>query len=192
MIKGIVTANMPGRTAEPKFLMVRQLPTRPIPPPPVDAQALGLITWDLPKVIDYTPLSTVTANLEMLNPSSEDRLYCIAYYFIDKTGLVADEGIVVFAADSFEFKAFYLPAGGVEPAFTIITFSAPDRDYIFGLRMLLLEMTDSVAVVIEEVSRLEVLLASVQAQNWQLVGSMISIVLLGAMCGIVLSRTRGG
>lgn len=140
-------------------LTALQIPTYPIPPPS-GAENLGRISWDLPEMIKYVAGAEVSAYVEMINPSDEQRLYCISYYFLSPDGIVAEEGILDFVADTQAFQAFYLPAQGVEPAFTTVQFSASECDYIFGLRMLLLELTDSEARVIQETSRVQVMLAS--------------------------------
>jgi len=193
MVKGVFLAR-PEQTAELKYLAVQQLPTIPIPPAPI-ATSFGTISWDLPKSLKYTPLAVIDASLQMVNPTSEQRLYSIGYYYLDPNGVVVDDGIVVFKADSFEFKAFYLPAGGANPAFTVVSFSAPDTGYTFGLRMLLLEMTDSVAVVIKETSRLEVLLTS-GTENWNLLGSLmvpaVLLMFMAAMGAMMVKSVRRG
>lgn len=140
-------------------LTALQIPTYPISPPP-GAENLGRISWDLSEMIKYVPPTEVSAYVEMINPSAEQRLYCISYYFLSPDGIVAKEGILDFIADAQAFQAFYLPAQGVEPAFTTVQFSVSECDYTFGLRMLLLELTDSVAKVVQEASRVQVMLAS--------------------------------
>jgi len=136
-----------------------QIPTYPVPPP-AGAENLGKISWDLPEMVKYTPDAEVSAYVEMINPSDEQRLYCISYYFLSPDGIVASEDILSFMADSQQFQAFYLPAQGVEPAFTTVSFSVSEYDYTFGLRMLLLELVDGTGKVIQETSRVEVMLAS--------------------------------
>ncbi len=136
-----------------------QIPTYPVSPPP-GAENLGKISWDQPEMIKYVLGTEVSAYVEMINPSDEQRLYCISYYFLTPDGIVAEEGLMDFMADTQRFQAFYLPARGVEPAFTTVRFSVSEYDYTFGLRMLLLELTDSEARVIQETSRVQVMLAS--------------------------------
>ncbi len=141
------------------MLSALQIPTYPVSPPP-GAENLGKISWDQPVMIKYELGTQVSAYVEMINPSDEQRLYCISYYFLSPEGIVAGEGIMDFVADSQAFQAFYLPAHGLEPAFTTVQFSVSEYDYTFGLRMLLLELTDSEARVIQETSRVQVMLAS--------------------------------
>ncbi|GAH81436.1 unnamed protein product, partial [marine sediment metagenome] len=140
-------------------LTALQIPTYPISPPP-GAENLGKISWDQPEMIRYVAGTEISAYVEMINPSDEQRLYCISYYFLSPDGIVAEEGLLDFVADTQAFQAFYLPAQGVEPAFTSVQFSVSECDFTFGLRMLLLELTDSVAEVIQETSRVQVMLAS--------------------------------
>lgn len=148
-----------GQAPKEVALTSLQIPTYPIPPP-AGAENLGKISWDLPEMIKYVVGDEVNAYVEMINPSDIQRLYCISYYFLSSDGLVAEEGLMNFVADSQSFQAFYLPARGLEPAFTTIQFSVSDYDFTFGLRMLLLQMTNSEARVIQETSRVQVMLAS--------------------------------
>jgi len=150
---------LPSAPLREALLAALQIPTYPIPPPP-EAENLGKITWDQPEMIKYELGTEVSAYIEVINPSDEQRLYCIGYYFLSPEGIVAQEGIIDFMADSQSFQAFYLPANGEEPAFTTVEFSVSEYDYTFGLRMLLLELTDSEARVIQESSRVQVMLAS--------------------------------
>jgi len=137
-----------------------QIPTYPVSPPP-GAENLGKISWDLPEMVKYEPPGPeVSAYVEMINPSDEDRLYCISYYFLAPDGIIAEEGMMDFVIDNQPFQAFYLPKQGTLPAFTTVVFSSSRSDYTFGLRMLLLELTDSTAKVIQETSRVQVMLAS--------------------------------
>jgi len=173
-----------------KAIDVQQLPTYPVAPP-AGGEALGLITWDQPEMIKYTPGTEVKAHVEMRNPSTETRLYAVSYYFLDSKGVIADEGFVKFLADSIDFTAFYLPPQSPEPAFFDISFSASQADYAFGLRLLLCEMTDSSAKVIQECSRVQVLLASeatwnkYQTPSW-MTGMMAAMALV--MVGTIITR----
>jgi len=160
----IVLHGVKPAQAVPKAIAVQQLPTYPVTPPP-GAEALGLITWDQPEMIRYTPGTEVKAYVEMRNPSAETLLYAVSYYFLTPAGVVADEGFVRFLTDSLEFTCFYLPPQAPEPAFFEISFSASEEDYSFGLRLLLCEMTDDTANVIQECSRVQVLLASETTWN---------------------------
>jgi len=173
--------------AQARIVRGLQLPTYPITPP-AGGEALGLITWDLPEMIKYTPGTQVNAYVEMRNPSTETNLYVVSYYFLNPSGVVADEGFVKFTTDSLEFTAFYLPPQSPQPAFFNIGFSAPDVDYAFGLRLLLCEMTDSTARVIQECSRVQVLLASeatwnrYQTPTWMAgMTTIIALALLGTI-----------
>jgi len=116
-------------------------------------------------MIKYTLDTEVSAYVEMINPSTEQRLYCMSYYFLSPEGIVAEEGFMEFVADSQGFTAFYLPAQGLEPAFTTVEFSVSELDYTFGLRMLLLELLNGEARVIQETSRVQVMLASEETYN---------------------------
>jgi len=158
------TITLPQLVTRQSVLTALQIPTYPVSPP-AGAENLGKISWDLPEMIKYVPGAEVSAYVEMINPSPEDRLYCISYYFITPDGIVAEEGMMDFMADSQKFQAFYLPAQGTKPAFTTVKFSASEYDYTFGLRMLLLELTDSTARVIQETSRVQVMLASEATYN---------------------------
>lgn len=143
----------------PGVVAVQQLPTYPVAPTP-GAEALGLISWDQPKMIRYTPSTEVKAYVEVKNPSVDTLLYAVSYFFLSPDGVIVDEGFVTFLTDSLEFTCFYLPPQAPEPAFFEVRFSASEADYTFGLRMLLCEMTDSSARVIQETSRVQVLMAS--------------------------------
>lgn len=151
--------DLPPVVTRQAVLTALQIPTYPVPPP-AGAENLGKISWDLPEMIKYTPDADVNAYVEMINPSDEQRLYCISYYFLSPEGILASEDILSFMADSQQFQAFYLPAQGVEPAFTTVSFSVSEYDYTFGLRMLLLELEDSTGKVVQETSRVQVMLAS--------------------------------
>jgi len=151
--------DLPPAVTRQAALTALQIPTYPVPPP-AGAENLGKISWDLPEMIKYTPDTDVNAYVEMINPSDEQRLYCVSYYFLTPDGIVASEDILSFMADSQQFQAFYLPAQGVEPAFTTVSFSVSEYDYTFGLRMLLLELEDSTGKVVQETSRVQVMLAS--------------------------------
>ena len=147
------------------MLTALQIPTYPVPPP-VGAENLGKVSWDQPEMIKYDPPGAeVSAYVEMINPSSEQRLYCISYYFLSPDGIIAEEGLLNFVVDTQTFQAFYLPAQGTKPAFTTVEFSTTRSDYTFGLRLLLLELTDSTARVIQETSRVQVMLASEATYN---------------------------
>jgi len=156
---------LPQVATRSTVLTALQIPTYPISPP-ADAENLGKISWDQPEMIKYDPPGPeVSAYVEMINPSAEDRLYCISYYFLAPDGIIAEEGMMDFVIDSQPFQAFYLPAQGVKPAFTTVKFSSSKSDYTFGLRLLLLELTDSTAKVIQETSRVQVMLASEETYN---------------------------
>jgi hypothetical protein len=163
-MKATIEGVAPEKTRQVRFVEVSQLPTYPVAPPP-GAEALGLIAWDLPQVVRYTPGTEMRANVEVSNPSAEERLYVVSYYFLNPQGVVAQEGFITFMTDSLEFTAFYLPPQSPKPAFFQVTFSINDLDYAFGLRLLLCEMTDSSARVIQETSRVQVLLASEATYN---------------------------
>jgi len=153
------TITLPQLVTRQAVFTALQIPTYPVSPPS-GAENLGKISWDQPEMIKYTAGTEVSAYVEMINPSAEDRLYCISYYFLAPDGIIAEEGMMDFVVDSQSFQAFYLPAQGTKPAFTTVKFSASALDYTFGLRMLLLELTDSTARVIQETSRVQVMLAS--------------------------------
>ncbi len=185
----------PEQTRVVKTIDVQQLPTYPVAPP-AGGEALGLITWDQPEMIKYTPGAEVKAYVEMRNPTTETRLYVVSHYFLDPKGVVADEGFVKFLTDSLEFTCFYLPPQAPEPAFFEISFSASEADYAFGLRLLLCEMTDSSAKVIQECSRVQVLLASeatwnkYQTPSWMT--GMIAAMALVMVGTIVTKEIEGG
>ncbi len=141
-----------------------QIPTYPIEPPS-EAEKLGKIVWDLPEMIKYVPNTNVGAYVEMSNPTLETRLYCIMYYFLDAEGQLIEEDLLTFMAGTQQFQAFYLPPQSPEPAFTTVEFSASAYDHVFGLRMLLLRLTDSIAEVIQETSRVQIMLASEETYN---------------------------
>lgn len=153
-------ASVIGPIPEVKFVIPEQLPIAPIPPPEPGAEALGTMTWDLPGTIVYTPGQEITAIIECLNPTSEDKLYAIGYYFLNPQKAIVATDYLSFLADSFQFVAFLLPAYGEIPMTSTLSFSCPEAGYTFGLRMLLVELVDKQAVVIQETNRLEVLLAS--------------------------------
>lgn len=154
------TITLPLVVSRQVVLTTLQIPTYPVSPPSSGAENLGKISWDQPEMIKYTAGVEVSAYVEMINPSAEQRLYCISYYFLTPDGIIAEEGMMDFMADSQKFQAFYLPAQGTKPAFTTVKFSASALDYTFGLRMLLLQLQDSTARVIQETSRVQVMLAS--------------------------------
>ena len=175
-------------------IMPMQLPVYPVYPEP-GAEALGVITWDQPEMIKYVPETELTAYVEMINPSAERRLYAVSYYFIDLNGTIVDEGFVTFMAGDVEFTAFYLPPQAEDPAFFEIAFSASQADYAFGLRLLLCEMTDDSARVIQETSRVQVLMASEETYNkYQgtdiipMTIGLLALVMLGTM---VVSMAKG-
>jgi hypothetical protein len=156
---------LPPAVTRQTVLTALQIPTYPVSPP-AGAENLGKISWDQPEMIKYDPPGAeVSAYVEMLNPSTEDRLYCISYYFLSPDGIIAEEGLMDFVIDTQPFQAFYLPAQGTKPAFTTVKFSASQCDYTFGLRLLLLKLTDSTATVIQETSRVQVMLASEATYN---------------------------
>jgi len=136
----------------------QQLPTIPIEPPDPSAEVYGRMSWDLGAVIDYTPYQEVTAIVEAWNPSGFDRIYAIAYYFIDLQGSVTAQGYLEFAAGGISFTVFLLNAYAVEHMITVVTFKAPNVGYKFGLQLLELEMIGGAAAVKYETSRLEVTL----------------------------------
>lgn len=154
-----VAITLPQVVSRQAILTVLQIPTYPVPPP-AGTENLGKISWDQPEMIKYVPGTKVSAYVEVINPSAEQRLYCISYYFLSPDGIVAEEDMISFMADSQSFQAFYLPAQGVQPAFTTVKFSASECNYTFGLRMLLLELVDTTANVVQETSRVQVMLAS--------------------------------
>lgn len=191
----IVLHGVKPAQAAPKLITVQQLPTYPVAPPP-GAEALGLIAWDQPEMIKYIPGTEVKAYVEMGNPSAETLLYVVSYYFLDPNGVVVDEGFIKFLTDSLEFTAFYLPPQAPEPAFFEISFSASEADYAFGLRLLLCEMTDSSARVIQECSRVQVLMASESTWNkYQtpslMMGSVTALMALGMLMVVGMTITRG-
>ena len=141
------------------------IPAYPINPPSPDATKLGRISWDLPEMVKYEPYQPVQAHVEMLNPTQEMRLYGISYFFLDKDGFIAQEGMIEFMILGGHFISFYLPGGAEHPAFTDIVFSAPGYDYTFGLRLLLLEKTNGTANVLQETCRIRVMLASEETYN---------------------------
>jgi len=160
-----VTFTLPPTVTRQVVLTSLQIPTYPVSPPS-GAENLGKISWDLPEMVKYEPPGPeVSAYVEMINPSLEDRLYCISYYFLAPDGIIAEEGMMDFVIDTQPFQAFYLPKQGTKPAFTTVKFSSSQSDYTFGLRMLLLELTDSTAKVIQETSRVQVMLASEATYN---------------------------
>jgi len=116
--------------------------------------------WDLPAAVDYVAYREVTAILEAWNPSGVDRIYGLEYYFINPDGVIVGQDYITFVADGLGFAMFMLHAGAPEPMVTVITFKAPATGYRFGLRLLELEMVDSVATIKYETSRLEVLLGT--------------------------------
>jgi len=149
-----------GAIPQAVHLIPEQLPIAPITPPLPGAEALGTLSWDLPGTIVYTPYEEVIAVIEILNPTSEDKLYGMSYYFLNSQNAIVAEDYIYFLSDSTEFSAFLLPAHGETPMVSTLSFKAPTAGYTFGLRMLLLEMVDSSAVVIQETNRLEVSLVS--------------------------------
>jgi hypothetical protein len=178
--------------AVPKVIAIQQLPTYPIPPP-AGGEALGLITWDQPEMIKYTLGTEVKAYVEMKNPSTETLLYAVSYYFLDPKGVIADEGFVKFLTDSLEFTCFYLSPQAPEPAFFEVGFSASEVDYAFGLRLLLCEMTDDTVRVIQECSRVQVLMASESTWNKyqggidisSMIGMMVVVMMMGMMMKVI-------
>jgi len=174
--------------AVPGIVAIQQLPTYPVPPP-VGGEALGLLSWDQPEMVLYTPGTEISAYVEMSNPTAENKLYAVSYYFLDPQGVVASEGYVKFLTDSLEFTCFYLPPQAPEPAFFEIGFSASEVDYVFGLRLLLAELVNDTANIVQECSRVQVLLAS--QSTWDkyktpssmsdLVGAMMVVMMMGMM-----------
>lgn len=160
-------------TVEPRFLVPQQLPTIPIEPPDPAAEAYGRMIWDLPSAIDYTPYREVSAVLEAWNPTSIDRLYGIAYYFINPQGTIITQDYLYFTAGGMEFAAFILHAGAPEHMITTILFKAPSAGYRFGLRMLELEIVDSMAAVKYETSRLEILLGGVSINGGGILSALV-------------------
>jgi hypothetical protein len=173
---------------------VLQLPTYPIAPPPT-SEALGIISWDLPPIIRYIPNTEVETVVEMYNPTAETKLYAISYYFLSSEGIILDEGLLTFAAGSQEFHAFYLAPQTAKPADTVVRFSCPQTDSVFGLRLLLLEMLDGNAQVIQETSRVEVLLASEETHNQIESGEAfqgLMVLMMLAMMGAIITQGIGG
>lgn len=193
-----ITGVNPEQVVLPKFIAVLQLPTYPVSPP-VGGEALGLITWDQPEMVLYVPPTELKAYVEMSNPTAEDQLYAVSYYFLDPDGVIAEEGFVTFKTDSMDFTCFYLPPQSPQPAFFEIGFSVSDVDYCFGLRLLLCEMTDSTARVIQECSRVQIMLASeatwnkYQAPSWtSMIGMVMPVMLLGMLGVVITNQFKGG
>lgn len=166
---------------EPRFLTPQQLPTIPIEPPDPEAKAYGMMTWDLPSTIAYLPYQEVSAIVEAWNPTSVDRLYAIAYYFISPQGVIVTQDYLYFTTGGIQFPAFILHAGAPEHMVTTILFKAPSAGYRFGLQLLELEMVGSEASVKYETSRLEILLGGVSQDGGLLnavIPGMIAVVLV--------------
>jgi len=170
------------------FVDVAQLPVSPIPPPP-PAEALGLITWDMLPLVRYTPATPLQAFVQMSNPSGEARWYVIGYYFLDLNGIALAEGYIEFLCGDIRLNAFRLPpiAEAVEPAHFSLEFSSNENDRVFGLRMLLSEMVGNSAVVIQETSRVETLLASKSTYNRLQQSSLMNTVVGVAMVTFIAS-----
>lgn len=166
-----------GGAGEPTFLVPRQLPTIPVEPPDPAAEAYGRMTWDLPSAIAYVPNQEVAVIVEVWNPTGIDRLYGIAYYFVSPQGTVVTQDYLYFTTDGIEFAAFILHAGAPEHMITTVLLKAPATGYRFGLRMLELEMVDSMAAVKYETSRLEVLLGGESIDG----GGMLGVLVPGLM-----------
>jgi hypothetical protein len=192
MITGIAGFENPNLVTGPFSAL--QLPTYPIAPPPV-SEALGIISWDLPRIIRYIPNTEVETVVEAYNPTTEQGLYAISYYFLNSEGIVLDEGLLTFVADSQEFHAFYLAPQTPVPAHTLVKFSSPQADSLFGLRLLLLVMLDGTAQVIQETSRVEVLLASEetysQIESGELFQGLLMLLML-TMMGAIITQSIGG
>lgn len=135
-----------------------QLPTIPIDPPDPSAEVYGRMIWDLGAVVDYTPYQEMTAITEAWNPSGFDRIYAIAYYFMDPQGSIVAQDYLEFTAGGTLFTVFLLNAYAIEHMVTVVTFKAPGIGYKFGLQLLELEMIEGAAAVKYETSRLEVTL----------------------------------
>lgn len=147
-----------GGAIEPVFIIPQQLPTMPIEPPDPAAGVYGMMTWDLPSAIAYSPYQEITGILEAWNPTSVDRLYAIAYYFLNPQGAVVTHDYLYFTMGGSAFSTFILHAGAPERMVTTVLFKAPGVGYRFGLQMLELEAVGTEAVVKYETCRLEILL----------------------------------
>jgi len=189
-MQAIIRGISPSQAKVVRFIDVLQLPTYPIPPP-AGSEALGLITWDLPEIVRYTVDTELTGNVEVSNPSAEEKLYVVSYYFLDPNGVVAGEGFIEFVTDDLRFTAFYLPPQA-PAAFFSVSFSSNELDYAFGLRMLLCEMEDSTAKVIQETSRVQILMASESTYNKYQAPSVMTNAVMAAlmvsMLGIVIAK----
>lgn len=169
-----------------------QLPVAPIPPPDPEFEAYGKMEWDLPAAMDYAPYREITAVVEAWNPSDIDRLYGMEYYFVNPDGAIAGHGYLAFVANGMQFYSFILHAGAIEPMVTSVVFKAPATGYRFGLRLLELEMVDSMATIKRETSRLEVLLGvrgNGMAVFTPVLAGLVTIAMLGVMVTGIL---KGG
>lgn len=177
---------------EPKLIIPQQLPTAPILPPDPEAEAYGKMTWDLAQAIDYAPYQEVGAIVEAWNPTDTDRLYAIAYYFINPQGAVVTQDYLLFTTNGVQFASFILHAGAPEPMVTIIAFKAPSGGYKFGLRMLELEMVDSTASVKYETSRLEVLMGVSQNGSASIMPAITGLLAIALVGVSVKALSEGG
>ena len=177
---------------EPRLIIPQQLPVAPILPPDPAAEAYGKMTWDLASAIAYAPYQEVGAIVEAWNPTDTDRLYAIAYYFINPQGVVTTQDYLVFTANGTQFASFILHAGAPESMVTIIAFRAPSGGYKFGLRMLELEMVDATVLIKHETSRLEVLLGVSQNGSESIMPAITGLLAIALVGASVKALTEGG
>lgn len=186
-----MTALVIGGTYEPQLAFPLQLPVAPILPPDPEAEAYGKLDWDLPPAMDYAPYQQVEAIVEARNPTGIDRLYTIAYYFVNPQGVVTAQDYLVFTANGAQFASFILHAGALEPMVTIVQFKAPSRGYRFGLRMLELETVNSSVLIKYETSRLEVSLGVSQNGSEGIMPAISGLMAI-ALLGVSVKTLSGG
>lgn len=173
------------------LIVPSQLAAAPITPPDIGAPEYGRMSWDIADAISsYSAGQQVTATIDLWNPSEIDRLYGAAYYFINPDGAVVEEDYIHFITGGMDFSVFILHAESPDHMVTSVIFSAPGAGYKFGLRLLELEMQDSVAVVKGEVSRLEVLLGGSRSSSGTsivdtLLPAMVAVGMMGVMAKLV-------
>jgi len=166
---------------EPRVVIPQQLSTIPIAPPDPAAQAYGKMTWDLAPSVAYSPSQGITAIVDLWNPSNINRLYGVAYYFVDSQGVVVAQDYLYFDAGGVKFSAFIMHANAPEHVVTSVTFSAPGVGYRFGLRLLELEMVGTSAVVKYETSRVEVLMGGEGEVGNGSQGGLLNIIIPGML-----------
>jgi len=190
-----MTSPITSRAGSVEPVFPQQLPAIPIEPPDPLAEVYGRMTWDLPASISYVAYREVIAAVDIWNPTGIDRMYAVGYYFINPQGVIVAHDYLQFLG-GITFTAFLLYANSPVNMTTVVTFKAPSVGYKFGLQLLELEMSGTIAVVKYETSRLEVALGIEQNGGGGGGGipltDMLGAVLIMVPMALIVKEIQGG